>query len=68
MGCQMDLVVDHWLSLISNSSTTFDDNQIDLSVFGQLRSWRSVGDNGQFPGVYRVDVLKQARPYRTRDR
>jgi hypothetical protein len=48
---------DYWPSLVS--STVLTDNQIDLFVLGLLRAWRSVGDDGKFPGIYQADVLNR---------
>lgn len=51
---------DYWLGLVTNAPHAFDENQIDLFVFGVLRAWRSVGDdNGRLPGIYQVDVLNR---------
>src|SRR5262249_3453264 len=48
---------DYWPSLLA--STILTDNQIDLFVLGLLRAWRSIGDNGKFPGIYQADVLNR---------
>jgi hypothetical protein len=52
---------DYWSDLVRQDVSAFDEEQIDLLVFGFLRATRSAGSNPPkgFPGIYQADVMSR---------